>query len=138
MMVGAELWEGATEENLMAKEQALKIVILMRVPHGTTAEVVATGTTDLPDQAAAARALRPDPPMPRHPTAAQAALGALTKVGVDHPERTLRRYSARRIIEVCTHCMELARQGKLKNPPAWTVTALRRGWTVPPHKETES
>jgi hypothetical protein len=122
----------------MAKEQAIKIVILLRVPAGSTAEVVATGAADLPDQTEAARALRPDPPMPRRASAADAALGALRKIGVDHPERTLRRYSARRIIEVCMHAMEESRKGKLKNPPAWTVTALRRGWTVPPKTETES
>jgi hypothetical protein len=120
----------------MPKEQAIKIVIMLRVPHGTTAEIVGTGTADLPDQTEAARALRPDPPMPRHPTLAQAALGALTKLGVDHPERTLRRYAAPRIIEVCMYAMEQARLGKIQNPPAWTVSALRRGWTVPKQKDS--
>jgi len=112
-------------------DQAIKIVILLRVPQGTSAEVVQFGQADIPDQAAAAAALRPDPPCRRNPTPAEAALAALRKVGVDHPERTIKRYAPARILQVCQHAIEQTRQRKLKNPPAWVVTALRRGWTVP-------
>lgn len=112
-------------------DQVIKIILLIRVPDGTTAEVVACGSAELPDQAEAAAALRDDPPMPRSPTHADVALAALRKLGVDHPENVLRRHAAPRIIEVCTYAIEQTRQQKLHNPPAWVMSALRRGYTIP-------
>jgi len=109
--------------------KAIRIILTIGLPDDCTVDVKAV-QTDVGEETEK-REWTPRPvPVLKQPTARQAALLALQRLGVEDPGRFTRKYAPGRIIAACQEAEERHRAGNVEDPAAWTVAALRRGWTL--------